>query len=64
MASKKFSTWVVLFILMFLFASKVASRKAFGTSELVDASKSALILGLYSVCFIVQKTKVEKIIVL
>ena len=46
MASKKFSTWVVLFILI-LSASKVAFMKVLGTSELGDSSKSAIILGFY-----------------
>ena len=46
MASKKFITWGLLIILMFLLASKAASRKIPGTSELVNSSNS-LILGFY-----------------
>uniref|UniRef100_A0A7N2MHI2 Uncharacterized protein n=2 Tax=Quercus lobata TaxID=97700 RepID=A0A7N2MHI2_QUELO len=34
MASKKFITWGLLFILMFLLASEAASRKVLETSEL------------------------------
>ena len=47
MASKKFITWGLLFILMFLLASQAASRKVLETSELGNSSNSVLILGFY-----------------
>ncbi len=62
MASKNFITWVVLFILTFLFASKAASREVPGTSRRGMSSKSALILGFYFQ--FVSKIKADKIILI
>ena len=47
MASRKFFTSVVLFILMLIFASKAESSGVTETSKLGVTSKSALILGFY-----------------
>ncbi|KAM4075846.1 hypothetical protein ACJW30_12G019800 [Castanea mollissima] len=44
MASKKFITWGLHFVLMFLLASEAASRKVLVTSELGNSTPTAAII--------------------
>ena len=66
MASKKFITSVVLFILMLLFAaSKAEFRGVAETSKLGRTSKSALIVGFHILlicCLMFPKTNKSSII--